>query len=334
MKDKSGTGSYTDREWEELASALSGENGSRQELPAEMLPGDDHDIINQWKGLRKLSDDKEIDVDKAWDNLYTRLNESGSFMGKSMTRTLSMRRIAMRIAAVALLLLSIGSGVTYLLTGDRFSKEIVVATGSEDKNQSVTLPDGSNVLLNRDTRLSYRSGFGKHGRDVALSGEAFFEITPNAEKPFIIHAGQANVKVIGTCFNVITRNINSAVEVFVKTGSVMLFDNSGVQNLILEPGYVGTMDTKISGKTLNSNPNYLSWKTGLLVYDGQTLDVVFRDLKKVYNMEIIADDPDILNETWKVEIDNQSQNTIIRLICTSFNLGYSKDGTVFHLSRK
>jgi len=334
MKDKSDTGNYTDREWEELASALSGENGSHQEMPEKLLSGDDHDIANQWKGLGKMSDDREINVDKAWDNLYSRLNETGSFREESMTRTFSMRRTAMRIAAAVLLLISIGSGVTYLLTGDRFSKEIVVITGSEGKNQSITLPDGSNVLLNRNTRLSYRSSFGKHGRDVALAGEAFFEITRNAEKPFIIDAGKANVKVIGTSFNVISRNIDSAVEVFVKTGKVMLFDNSGVQNLILEPGYVGTMDTKLSGKTLNSNQNYLSWKTGLLVYDGQNLAVVFRDLKKVYNMDIIADDPDILNETWKVEIDNQSQDTIIRLICTSFNLGYSKDGSIFHLSKK
>ena len=71
-----------------------------------------------------------------------------------------------------------------------------------------------------------------------------------------------------------------------------------------------------TGKKRNDNPNYLSWNTGMLVYDGQTLDIVFRDLKKVYNMEIIADDPAILNNTWTSPINNQPQETIIRLICT------------------
>jgi len=61
---------------------------------------------------------------------------------------------------------------------------------------------------------------------------------------------------------------------------------------------------------------------------------VFRDLKRVYNMDIVADDPAILNETWTSPIDNKSQETIIRLICASFNLGYSKDGDVYHLVRK
>lgn len=83
---------------------------------------------------------------------------------------------------------------------------------------------------------------------------------------------------------------------------------------------------------MNSNPNYLSWNTGLLVYDGQTLDVVFRDLKRVYNMEIIADNPEILNKTWTSPIDNQPQETIIRLICASFNLNFSKVENVYHLS--
>ena len=58
--------------------------------------------------------------------------------------------------------------------------------------------------------------------------------------------------------------------------------------------YVGTMDSKKSEKTINNNPNYLSWNTGLLVYNGQKLDVVFNDLKRVYNMDIVADDPQYL----------------------------------------
>ena len=72
----------------------------------------------------------------------------------------------------------------------------------------------------------------------------------------------------------------------------------------------------------------------MLVYNGQKLDIVFKDLKRVYNMDIVADDPAILENTWTSPIDNQPQETIIRLICTSFNLSYTKDGNVYHLSKK
>jgi ferric-dicitrate binding protein FerR (iron transport regulator) len=214
------------------------------------------------------------------------------------------------------------------------SHKTVVATTDNQKNLQVTLPDGSNIFLNRNTRLSYRENFGRHGRSVTLSGEAFFEIARDENNPFIVDAGNASVKVLGTSFNIISNNQDSAVEVFVKTGQVMVSGNENNNNLILDPGYIGTMFQKRSEKSVNNDPNYMSWNTGLLVYDGQTLDVVFRDLKRVYNMDIVADDPDIITNTWTSPIDNQPQETIIRLICVSFNLSYTKDGSVYHLAKK
>jgi ferric-dicitrate binding protein FerR (iron transport regulator) len=85
---------------------------------------------------------------------------------------------------------------------------------------------------------------------------------------------------------------------------------------------------------VNTDKNYLSWNTGLLVYNGETLDVVFKDLKRVYNMDIVADDKSILENRWTSPIDNQNQETIIRLICVSFNLSYTQDGSVYHLVKK
>ena len=116
----------------------------------------------------------------------------------------------------------------------------------------------------------------------------------------------------------------------------MLSDNAGSKELVLEPEYVGTMDIKTSEKTVNKNPNYMAWNTGLLEYKGQKLDVVFNDLERVYNMIIVADDTDILDYpwTWSARVDNQSQDTIIRLICLSFTLSYTKDGNVYHLVKK
>ena len=110
--------------------------------------------------------------------------------------------------------------------------------------------------------------------------------------------------------------------------------NSGTKSMLLDPEFVGTMNSGISGKTINKNPNYISWRTDHLVYNGQKLDVVFSDLKKVHNMDIVADDPDILNNTWTSPIISQSQDTIIQIICLSFNLSYTKDDNVYHLSKR
>ena len=115
----------------------------------------------------------------------------------------------------------------------------LLQTSENQKNLQVTLPDGSNIYLNRNTILSYQKNFGRDDRNVTLSGEAFFDIAPDTEKPFIVDAGKASVKVVGTSFNVITNNHDSAVEVFVKTGKVMLSGDTGNRNLEIEPGIYG-----------------------------------------------------------------------------------------------
>ena len=325
---------YSDREWEELASLLSGEKGEQSDLLGQFMAEDRNDTVTKWKELSNMNDEKEINVDKAWNNVFSRMNESGSLTENVRSRVIYIRSSFMRIAAIALVVLSLGLTAAYLLNPELFRKKITIASGNDQKNVEVALPDGSRIFLNRNSEFSYHSNFGNRSRKVTLTGEAFFEIAPDAAKPFIIDAGNAVVSVVGTSFNVITSNSQSAVEVFVKTGKVMLSNNSGSKSMALEPGYVGTIDDEITGKELNNNPNYLSWKTGLLVYNGQKLDVVFSDLKRVYNMDIEADDPSILENRWTSPIDNQPQETIIRLICASFNLSYTKDGSIYHLVKK
>jgi len=288
----------------------------------------------EWEELRKMGGDNEPDVDRAWTKVLSRIKESGRTEIKAPAKVVPLRTNLLKIAAAAIVILGLGIAGLYITGNGFLSKKISVTTDINQKNLEVTLPDGSIVILNRETILSYRASLGKRDRRVTLSGEAFFDIEPDRVNPFIIDAGKAKVKVVGTSFNVITSNPDSAVEVFVKSGQVMLSDNSGNETLLLDPGYVGTIDSKISGKSLNNDPNYLAWNTGMLIYDGQTLDIVFRDLKRVYNLDIVADDPSILDEIWTAPINNQAQETIIRLICYSFNLGYKKDGNVYHLSKK
>lgn len=334
MKEMNNTGKYSDKEWEELSSLLSEEHDDNNYLLNRFMAEDRYNTIKYWKELKEMNSDKEINVDKAWNKLHSRLSENGLIKEKPVVRRSFVGTAYFRIAATVLLLLGIGSVLLYLNDKGMLSRKTVVATTDNQKNLQVTLPDGSNIFLNRNTQLSYRENFGRHGRNVTLSGEAFFEIARDENNPFIVDAGNASVKVLGTSFNIITNNQDSAVEVFVKTGHVMVSGNENNNNLILDPGNIGTMFPERSEKSVNNDPNYMSWNTGLLVYDGQTLDVVFRDLKRVYNMDIVADDPDIITNTWTSPIDNQTQETIIRLICLSFNLSYTKDGSVYHVAKK
>jgi ferric-dicitrate binding protein FerR (iron transport regulator) len=335
MKEMKNKEKFTEKEWEELASILSDESGERKDLLDQFMAGDRNNSGEIWKELKNMNSQDEIDVDKAWNKVYSRLSENGLKLSESPVRISFMRTTLFKIAASILLLVSLGTAAVYMNNSGYFSKKITVIAGNDEKNIKISLPDGSKIYLNRNSRFSYRKNFGEHRRDVKLAGEAFFEISPDISKPFFIDAGKASVKVVGTSFNVITDNPESAVEVFVKTGKVLVSDNTGDKSIQLEPGYVGTVSTARAEKAINTNQNYMSWKTGHLEYSGQKLSIVFSDLKRVYNMDIVADDSLILEYPWNfVPADNSSAETIIRLICTSFNLSYTKDGNVYHLSKR
>lgn len=336
MKKMNYIENFTDKEWAELSSLLSDEQNKNEKILSRFIAEDRYNTIKYWKELKEMNSDKEIDVDKAWNRLYSRLNENGLVNEAPVIRRSFTRSAFLRIAAVFLLLFGLGSVLVVMNNRGIIGRNIVVATTDNQKNLQVTLPDGSNIFLNRNTKLTYHKSFGRHGRNVTLSGEAFFEIAHDESNPFIIDAGKASIKVLGTSFNVITNNPDSSVEVFVKTGKVMVSDYENEEDLILDPGYIGTVSPGYASKSVNNDPNYLSWKTGMLIYEDQKLEVVFRDMKKVYNMDIIADNPDILENRWTTNgpLNNETQETIIRLICISFNLGYTKDGNIYHLTGK
>ena len=331
MKNKN---KHSNRDWKELAAKFSDE---KRELSGESGNFSAEDQLNTekiWREIGNMNDYKEINVDNAWGNLYSRLRENGLVEKTVWMDEKSRPRFLLRIAATLLIIIGLGATFIYLYNSGNLTKDVVISSNADQRNIEINLPDGSKAWLNRNSRLSYDPIAGKKTRNVNLRGEAFFEIVRDTSKPFIIDAGKAKVKVLGTSFDVISSNSNDEVEVFVKTGKVLVSDASGKRNMVLEPGYIGTIDSGNSTKTLNEDKNYLSWNTDLLVYDGQKLGVVFSDLKKVHNINVIADDPEILNETIAITFDNLPQDTIIRLICTTFNLNYRKDGQYYHLSKK
>jgi transmembrane sensor len=276
---------------------------------------------------------KEINVDKAWNKVYSRIGEVGLHTETPRIGERNRMILFLRIAAAVILIIGLGAGFLYIRNSIVSGNNIVIASGAGQRDVLVTLRDGSRVWLNRNSKLTYKYDLGKETRNVKLTGEAFFDITPDPSRPFIIDAGKAKVKVVGTSFNVITSNTENKVEVFVRTGKVILSDPSGVQTILLEPDFVGTLDSRGTKTSLNENRNYMAWKTDTLVYEGEKLDVVFSDLKRVFNININADDPGITNYSLTSTFFSLPEDTIIQVICNTFNLRYQKDGSVYHLAK-
>jgi ferric-dicitrate binding protein FerR (iron transport regulator) len=319
---------FTDAEWAKLASIFSGESPEDKELVEKFNANDTYMTREKWQEIGRINDNNKIDTDKAWNKVSLLIDNNVSEAKPAQIKRLSVYKYA----AVILLLISVTT--VYLIKNDVFSNNIIVSTNADQKNILITLPDGSNINLNRNSTLTYAKDFGKTQRHIAFTGEAFFEITADELNPFTIDAGKATIKVVGTSFNVIAYSKTNDVEVFVKTGKVILSGLNNDVSIELDQGFVGKIDSDKTEKTMNENPNYLSWQTDFLTYNNETLDIVFSDLKRVHDMNITLDDKSILENRWTSQIDNQSKETIIQLICISFNLNYTHDGNNYHLVKK
>ncbi|MCU0376960.1 MAG: FecR domain-containing protein [Bacteroidales bacterium] len=323
MKKNEKIEKMTEQEWADAAAWLSGEESADGEA-ARILLSEEGDIMKKWNDLRYTDTERSIDVDKAWNKLNQRI-ESEKPVIKLPQR--SVMQSFLRIAAMVIIV----AGLGWLAFEVAAPEKVIVASASDEKNIEVLLSDGSRVYLNRDSRLTYQGNFGRNSRRVTLEGEAYFDITPDPSRPFIIDAGNAKVRVLGTSFNVITDNGNNEVEVFVSTGRVMLSSNDGSQSMTLEPDFIGKLSADNSSQERNINTNYISWHTDMLAFEGERLSEVFADLKRTFNIDIVAADADINDFRLTSMFDNQPKDTIIQVICTTFNLRSVRDGETYSL---
>ena len=107
---------------------------------------------------------------------------------------------------------------------------MVEQTNNSNMPQIITLSDGSSVLLQPNSKLSYPKIFIGNQRKVYLSGEAFFEISKNPKKPFFVYANEIVTKVVGTSFRIRAYSNQPNVEVLVRTGKVKVRSNELISN--------------------------------------------------------------------------------------------------------
>jgi len=327
MKKINETDKWNDRDWAGAAAWLSGEENSDGEN-ARALVSEEADIMKKWNDL-KFSGTDPVDVDKAWEKLNSRIEAAEKPVLTMTGRRTPFLTTFARIAAMVLIV----AGAGWLLFEVAAPQKITVTAASDQKNIEVLLADGSTVFLNRNSSLTYPKNFRSGSRKVSLRGEAFFDIARNEEHPFIIDAGKARIKVLGTSFNVITENASNEVEVYVASGKVLVTSEDGSSSLTLEPEFVGKVSGSNAVRTRNTNVNYLAWHTGMLTYDGERLEVVFEDLKRTYNIEIKVADPAINDYRLTSPFERQPQDTIVKLICTTFNLRSVREGDTYILFR-
>ncbi|MCD6354201.1 MAG: FecR domain-containing protein [Prolixibacteraceae bacterium] len=246
-----------------------------------------------------------------------------------------------KYAAIILITLLLGSAGFYVGFRNMIapSSEIIL-TGNQVLDNFV-LPDGTVVALNNNSKLSYPEKFSDVVREVTLSGEAFFDVTPNPKKPFVIHAGNAQVKVLGTSFNVRAYPKSEIVEVVVASGKVQVTGNSAnvvrkKPTVYLVPGEKGTLSNENNKlkKSTNTDPNFLAWKTHNLVFEKIPLSQVVECLENIYHIKIRLKEPELNHLLLTAQFENKPVDFILNVLRLTFKLDLSEENELFILSSR
>lgn len=193
------------------------------------------------------------------------------------------------------------------------------------------LPDSSAIVINKGSEIAYTADFNKKDRQVLLKGECFFDITPDKDKPFIIHIDKLSIQVLGTSFDV--RKEGNIIEVPVITGKVKMYTDEHA--LIVPAGQTGiysALTGKLSIKD-TIDVNHLGYATGDFYFRDMSLQEISHYLENAYDVTIIIDDDQLLQSRMSAHFKNRSVNYVMDLIAATLDLQYDIKGSTIHVRK-
>jgi len=198
-----------------------------------------------------------------------------------------------------------------------------------------TLPDGTTVTLNTGATMTCPSRFEGSFRKVTLQGEAWFEVAHDKTKPFIVAAGNARIRVVGTSFFVNTNTSKANEEIILSSGIVKVYyENNPEKVATLYPGDKAELyaagDAII--KTTNQDVNFLAWKTKHLVFNNTPLNEVAALLTRVYHTSVRLSDDRLSDCRITTTFDRQSLESVLNVLKATLDLQVRSNGSGIELS--
>lgn len=327
-----------------LAKALAGEASATEQAALEAWLASEPGARTEWEEMQRLwtgadellATTPRFNAGAAWDKVSAQTVKATPH--KALKIPLSTapraRRITLpkwwRYAAMAAVLL-----VSILLMKPAQGEKMLITVGKYDRH-TVALADGSQVVLRKGTRLKHPRQFSGNNRRVSLDGEAFFEVTRDHERPFIINTDAAFVTVLGTSFNVQSGKAQTVVTV--ATGKVEVMGKPS-ESVVLAPGQRGTVGGGQVKKELALGGNHLFWKTGVLEYNAVPLTDVVAEMSRLLSPNNIMLDNSLTTvqrtQAVTIRFGGQPVEEMLSELCTITGLRLQKQGeTAYFITGK
>lgn len=315
---KSFSGELSTEEQNQLDNWLSQSGENQKEADA---------LEKTWELSANFSKEFEVNLDSEFSLLQNRIDaDENTAAPEAVVRSISSKKNTwwkpLSVAAAFLLL----AGAFFMFNQNNAAVEMLAMTTAEGEKKEVTLADGSVVWLNENSKLSYPDAMDGDERRVQLTGEAFFDITKNPSKPFIIDTRDAEVKVLGTSFEVRAMDDEIKTEVVVKTGKVSLGKKNDLKPVILTANQKGVYNRE-TGRTSSfdvKNLNSISWQSNTLDFDDVILEKVIKDVESHLGIEIEVENEEMLQCKFGNIFPDATEEKILEGITSVFKMTIEK----------
>lgn len=286
--------------------------------------GDEFDA--DWQQASDRKDGKSIEMSSPEDPQISTTSAKPKL--KYLPDTRKLVWFATRIAAV----LVVGFVLYALLFREQGSPPQIEIL-AENTITVTDLPDDTRITLNEGSRISHPKRFSDEERVVELEGEAFFEVSEDKEKPFLVQAHNAIIRVLGTSFNVRAVDSESDVSVTVEEGEVRLSDYDDIAYVDLEKNEKGILNrhTGHIEKYEKAEGTEMFWKSRTLIFRDTELSAVFKTLERLYSVELEVKNEKILSCLLTGKFQDMEADEILEKIALSFNLTIHKNNNIFEI---
>lgn len=228
-----------------------------------------------------------------------------------------------QVAAIILLPISIAA-IWYLYkeNSQLSSEEMVVATGIGE-HAKITLPDGTDVNLNAESKLCYiPKTYNKKERQIRFDGEGYFQVRKDKQHPFLINAQGLNVRVLGTKFNLLARKKDASAVLSLQEGSVLFSSLLTGMNVILKPNQKAILNQSTGIIIVKKEENFqdvIAWRRKELVFRNAPLRSVINSIEKNYNIKIRIKTKAYLKDLFTGTLPNSNINEDLEILEKSYH---------------
>ena len=257
---------------------------------------------------------EKFEYARGLEKLQTKIKSAEQTQRAATVLRMPMQKRFLYAAASVALLLTFAFLAKTLLLSDNIKKQVHFQSYQTQRGERkvIELPDGSKIHMNSETSIRYPSDFSGSERKVSLTGEAFFLVREDRQRPFTVQSGDVTTTVLGTSFNVSAFPENNAY-ITVVSGKVKVTNQLADAKIILTKGEQAVYNKQVGdlSKTVVDVGPYTDWRNGILHFDGITFGEAIGQMERWYNVTIQCNSSTLIDRNIRGIYEKESLENVL-----------------------